>query len=67
MRNPQLCRGASQPLASLKEDIAMRFSNWVRCRSSNLIGIAAKAAHYELLGPEPNEITEPAMSGGAND
>jgi hypothetical protein len=28
-----------------------------------LIGIAATAAYYELLGPEPNEIIEPARSG----
>ena len=27
------------------------------------IGIAATAAYYELLGPEPNEIIEPAGSG----
>jgi len=28
-----------------------------------LIGIAATAAYYELVGSEPNEITEPAKSG----
>jgi hypothetical protein len=32
-----------------------------------LIGIAATAAYYELLGPNPNEITEPAVSGVTND
>jgi hypothetical protein len=28
-----------------------------------LIGITATAAYHELLGPEPNEIIEPARIG----
>jgi hypothetical protein len=28
-----------------------------------LIGISATAAYYELVGPEPNAIIEPALGG----
>jgi hypothetical protein len=41
--------------------IAMRFS--IGFVVGLLIGIAATAAYYELVGSEPNEITEPAKSG----